>query len=267
MQNDAEVIAAWLHDRPKSTIESYQIDTRQFFRVVDKSLKDITLEDIQRFSTELQQRNLRESSRKRKLNAIKSLFTFAANQQYIPFNVAAAIRLPRTNESVAGRTLKKDDVMRLINSAATEQDHLFLLLMYAIGARVSETIAVTWDDFTEQGSGKIQITIRGKGDKVRSVLVPDSVWQQLQILRSDRDKLFNLTRQQAHILIKQAVKNAGLNPKISCHFLRHSHCRHALDGGAKIQIVRDSMGHSSLQVTDRYLQSFPDESSSDFLGL
>jgi integrase/recombinase XerD len=266
MQTDTDVIAAWLHDRPKSTIESYQIDIKQFFQLTGKPLRDITLEDVQQFSTALQHRQLKDSSRKRKLNAVKSLFTFATKQQYLPVNVAAAIRLPRTSQSIAGRTLKKDDAIKLIDSAAAAPDRLLLLLMYAIGSRVSEVIAITWEDFTEQSSGKTQVTIRGKGDKVRSVLVPESVWQQLQVLRGG-DKLFPFTRQQAHRIIKQAARNAELSPKISCHFLRHSHCRAALDGGAKIQIVRDSMGHSSIQVTDRYLQSFPGESSSDYLNL
>lgn len=267
MRTDAEIIAAWLQDRPKSTIESYQIDVQQFLQVIKKPMKEITIEDIQNFATHLLNRNLKDASRKRKLNSIKSLFTFAVRHQHIPFNVAAAIRLPKAESNLAARTLRKEQVIKLIEGGDTERDRLFLLLMYATGMRISETISVKWCDFTEQGSGKMQLSIVGKGSKLRTVIIPDSCWEKLQELRDGRDLLFPFSRQQAHRIVKKAVANAGLDPKISAHFLRHSHCRIALDGGVKIQVLRTSMGHSSLQITDRYCSSFPEESSSDYLGL
>jgi integrase/recombinase XerD len=263
---DDELIESWLHDRPHNTQDGYRRDIRQFRKLIGKSLTTTTLEDIQRFSTYLQQADLKETTRRRKLNAVKSLFSFATRQAHTPANIAAAIRLPKTHHNLAGRILKRDETLRLIESGTTERDRLFLLLMYAIGARVSEMCALDWENFSEQSSGKIQVTIQGKGEKMRTVLVPLSVWVKLQSLQGE-SRLFPFTRQEAHSIIKEAVKRAGLNPKISCHWLRHCHARHAIEGGAKIQIVRDSLGHSSISVTNAYLESFPDESSSDFLAL
>lgn len=264
--HDSDLITQWLHDRPTKTIESYRVDINQFMQFVGKPLSGVELEDIQQFSTHLQQRNLKESSRRRKLNTIKSLFSFAVRQRYLPSSPAAAIRLPKTRNNIALKVLRKEDTMKLINAAKRDRDRLFLLLMYATGARVSEVCGMKWVDFTYQASGKVQVTILGKGSKTRSVLIPDSVWTELQTLRGG-EKLFAFTRHQAHRIIKQAAVNAGLSPDISCHFLRHSHAVDSLNAGAPLHVLRTTLGHATLQTTDTYLQSFPDESSSDFLGL
>ncbi len=268
LDSDDRLIESWLHDRPDNTQDSYGRDIAQFRAFVHPSaLAEITLEAIQRYSTHLQERNLKNSTRKRKLNAVKSLFTFATQQAHIPFNVAAAIRLPKTNPNLAGRILTQEAVMALIKAGATERDRTFLLLMYAIGARVSEMCGLTWRDFTHRSNGIVQVTILGKGEKLRSVIVPPSVWEQLQLIRTSCERVFPFSRREAHNIIKRAVKSAGLDPKVSCHWVRHCHAIHAIANGAKIHVVRDTLGHSNISVTNWYLESMPDESSSDYLGL
>lgn len=269
---DEQLIESWLHDRPANTRSAYKTDIAQFQAFLKgRSLARLTLEDMQAFSTQLQQRQLKDTTRRRKLNAVKSLYSFAVKQGYVPLSPAAAIRMPKTNPNLAGRILTPDAVKQLIEAAESDRDRLFLLLMYAVGARVSEICALTWRDFVRQANGKTQVTIVGKGGKARSVLVPESVWRQLQGLRGSNlfggGRLFPFSRQSGHSLIKRAVENANLDPGISCHWLRHCHARHALDGGARIHVVRDTLGHSSIAVTNWYLESMPDESSSDYLAL
>jgi integrase/recombinase XerD len=70
----------------------------------------------------------------------------------------------------------------------------------------------------------------------------------------------------AHKIIKQAAAAAGLSEKISLHWLRHSHATHALSKGAPISLVRDSLGHSNISVTNVYLESNPNDGSSNYLG-
>jgi integrase/recombinase XerD len=63
------------------------------------------------------------------------------------------------------------------------------------------------------------------------------------------------------------VRESSLNEKISAHWLRHAHARHAIEAGAPIHVVRDTLRHSSIAVTNAYLESFPDQSSADYLNL
>jgi integrase/recombinase XerD len=48
-----------------------------------------------------------------------------------------------------------------------------LKLLYTAGLRVSELTQLTWGDLTERNQGG-QVTVVGKGDKTRSVLLPAS---------------------------------------------------------------------------------------------
>jgi integrase/recombinase XerD len=129
-----------------------------------------------------------------------------------------------------------------------------------------EACGLKWADFSVQGSGKVQVMVRGKGGKVAPVVVPTAIWEELQSLRGDSELVFGFGKRTGHDIVKAAVRHGGLDTKISAHWLRHSHARHAIEAGAKIHVVRDTLRHSSIATTNWYLESFPDESSSDYLG-
>jgi integrase/recombinase XerD len=240
----------WLHGRPITTVDAYRRSTGHFFAFVGKSLGEVVLEDLQLYATHLSQSGIKESSVRTKLNAIKSLFTFAVKLNYVRFNVAAALRLPKGDSSLALRILRQQEVLKLINCPAiSARDRAFLKLVYATGMRVSEACRLVWDDFQERDSGEVQVTVLGKGSKLRTVLVPLQVWMELEALRghehvfvSDRGKVIDRTM--AHRIIKSAALKAGVNSKVSCHWLRHCNASHALARGASLTLVRDSLGQS-----------------------
>jgi integrase/recombinase XerD len=267
VKSDREIIQMWLHGKAKRTVKDYQRDVEQFISFVQKPLPEIELSDLQAFATDLNQRNLKPASITRKINAIKSLFTFAAEQAHIAFNVAAALKPPKIAPNLAGRILTKEDVHKLINAGKTERERLFMLLSYAIATRISETCSIKWEDFIIQSNGNVQVTINGKGGKVAPVLVPKSVWEELQVLRGESDRVFPMSRRTAHDIVKRAARSANLNPRISAHWLRHSHARTAIEAGAPLHIIRDTLRHSNISVSNWYLESFPEESSSKDLDL
>jgi integrase/recombinase XerD len=76
-----------------------------------------------------------------------------------------------------------------------------------------------------------------------------------------------IDRSMVHLIIKEAALKTNLDPGISCHWLRHAHAQHSLTKGAPIHLVRDTLGHSNISVTNVYLESNPEDSSSKYLGL
>jgi integrase/recombinase XerD len=277
VSTDQKLIEMWLHGRPKSTEQEYRRDAEKFFEFTGKGLQVCALEDLQAFSTHLDSQGLKPATKRRKLNTIKSLWTFATKLNYTRFNVAAALKIPKGNQSLAGRILKQTEVLKLIEKGTTNpRDKAMLKFMYATGVRVSEVCGLKWRDFSDRDSGEVQVTVFGKGEKYRTVLVPPSVWLAVEDLRGgakDDAPAFTsvrgkaLTRGMIHIIIKEAAEKAQVNPKVSAHFLRHSHATHALQKGASITLVRDSLGHSNIAVTDRYTHANPEDSSSNYLGL
>lgn len=112
--SDEKLIQMWLHNRPQATVVSYSHTVTNFLDFVNKPLSAIAIEDLQAYVTYLHAQNLKESSIRTKLNAIKSLFSFAAKLNYIRFNISAALKMPKSNYSLAGRVLKQSDVLKLI---------------------------------------------------------------------------------------------------------------------------------------------------------
>ena len=68
-----------------------------------------------------------------------------------------------------------------------------------------------------------------------------------------------LSRFSVPLLLASRIK--GVSP----HYFRHSHASHSLDRGASLQLVKDTLGHSSILVSERYLHAKPDDSSAMYL--
>ena len=76
-----------------------------------------------------------------------------------------------------------------------------------------------------------------------------------------------LSRIQIFRIFKDSASRVGIPSWFSPHCMRHSHATHALERGAPLILVKDTLGHSSVTTTQKYAHSRPDESSSQFLGV
>ena len=74
-----------------------------------------------------------------------------------------------------------------------------------------------------------------------------------------------LSKGQLWRIVKAAALRAGLSDSVTTHSLRHSHASHALENGASLALVRDTLGHASIATTSLYVHSRPNESSSKFI--
>jgi integrase/recombinase XerD len=111
--------------------------------------------------------------------------------------------------------------MKLIhNFKGSNRDRLILKFLYATGCRVSELVALTWENCQSCDDGKGKITIHGKGDKTRIILVSAEVWAEVLQMRTDRtlkDAVFPsrtgkaLTRSQVNRIVAAAAIDAGID--------------------------------------------------------
>jgi integrase/recombinase XerD len=119
------------------------------------------------------------------------------------------------------------------------------------------------------------VTVWGKGAKERTVLLPQSVWQELVALGAGPDEpLFRsrsgggpLTPVQVRRIVTAAAKRAGIVGAVSPHWLRHGHASHALDHGAPVSLVASTLGHANVATTSRYLHAKPGDASGLYLQL
>ncbi|MFA9479429.1 tyrosine-type recombinase/integrase [Phycisphaerales bacterium AB-hyl4] len=272
---DEQLLSLWLHGRAEGTQAVYRAEAERMLRYIGKSLHRITLGDLQAFADHLVQKGLADTTRHRILAITKSLIAFSHRLGYLPFDVARPLNLPPVRNRLSERIIDEAQVQRMIALEAHPRNRALLLLLYAAGVRVSESASLTWRDCHQRDGGG-QISVLGKGGKVRSIRLPGQVWQALQGLDNDADlnaPVFTsrnsgqLSRSQILRIVRRAANRACINKPVSPHWLRHAHASHSLDRSAPIHLVQRTLGHASVATTGRYLHARPSESSSDYLTL
>lgn len=269
-KNDDHLLRLWLSGLSDNTQAAYRHDIAQFrTQTNNKPLPTITLEDAHQYAIWLHDNKLSDASIRRKLNAVKSLFTFAMKIGYLTINVMVMIRIPKPPTRISKRLLRPEECKQLIAQDIGVKPQLFIKFLFVTGTRISEACNVKWNDFSSAPNGKTQVQILGKGSKLRNILIPDPFWAELQAIRGRKTTglVFGISRRHAHDWVKQAVEKAGLNPQISAHWLRHGHAITALQNGAPLELVRDNLGHSNISTTNWYLESMPDDSSAFYLDV
>ncbi len=273
-ENDAAFIELWLSLKVSThTRRAYAADVERFRMFVEKPLGRVTLADVQAYAALLEQGSLKPASQNRILTAIKSLLSFGQETGYLPFNVGVAVKLRPNRDNLAQRILEESQVAKLIEAAPEGRNRVLLKLLYVSGIRVSELCGLKWCDAVQRTEGG-QITVFGKRGKTRTILLKPKSWTQLLSIRGDAgavDAIFR-SRKGGHLDVSQvrrivyaAAKKAGLEQKVSPHWMRHAHASHALDRSAPIHLVQVTLGHASVSTTGRYLHARPTDSSSFYL--
>jgi integrase/recombinase XerD len=272
---DALLIELWLSMKSSAhTRRAYAADAARFLGFIQKPLAWATLMDLQAWAGHLGEGGLAPATQNRALTAVKSLLSFAQQTGYLPFNAGAAVKLQPQRDGLAQRILEESEVARLIEAAPEGRNRVLLKLLYVSGIRVSEACGLLWGDAMPRKEGG-QVTVYGKGGKTRTVLLKPKVWLQLLSIKGDAtgvDPIFRsrkgggaLDVSQVRRIVYAAARKAGLEQKVSPHWMRHAHASHALDRSAPIHLVQATLGHASVSTTGRYLHARPTESSSFYL--
>ncbi|WP_370589452.1 tyrosine-type recombinase/integrase [Tychonema sp. LEGE 07203] len=208
---------------------------------------------------------------------VKSLLTFGHKTGLIQANAGAALNTAKPKDTLSQKILTEAEVRALIAGEPCDRNRLIFKVFYYVGLRVSELCNLNWEDFSSNGESG-QLLVYGKGDKTRVVLLPKMLYAELLKSRGDAGKLepIFISRKKSDggrlnpISVTQIVKAAavrvGLSEKASAHWLRHCHASHALNRGAPIHLLSQTLGHASVATTSKYLHAKPNDSSGLYLA-
>lgn len=262
--------------RSPKTRTAYRYSINMLVSFLGKSLQAATLEDAVNYHELLKDKYGSLHSIKLHMDIAKSLFDFGVDMNYLRTNVMKVVKTDAPGEVTHTRVLTEEDALGLINAPKKLQNRLLLRLIYAAGLRVSELCNLTWDCLLPNGTLHI---IQGKGQKDRFITLSEDMvkrlgqHKRLQIYSKGDDFMFPTRlgkrqhESQIHRIVKDAAERAELDPAASAHWLRHSHASHALDRGASLVTVRDTLGHSSIATTNKYLHSKRKDSSALHLAV
>jgi integrase/recombinase XerD len=279
VEDDTQLIDLWLHnDKSPKTREEYRRDVNFFLAFLNgKPLQTVTLNDVQGYAQALELKGYAVSTQQRKIKAVKSLLSFGCRIGVLAVNVGELLKAPKGKDTLAERILTESQVLTMIALTEKQRDRVLIRFLYATGARVSELSRLKWRDVQESNQGRGQVTLFGKGNKTRAVVFSAETWKELQTLRGEsgqddpvfqsRKKKGHLDRSQIKRIIEAAGERAGVQGKVSPHWLRHSHASHSLDRNTPISLVQATLGHASVATTGRYLHARPQDSSALHLAV
>lgn len=209
---------------------------------------------------------------------LRSLYKWGSdpNIAIFPHNPTSCVRMPKIPINSKNHYLTKQEVSKLLEKLKSQgsRDYLIGLTLILLGLRVSELVSIRRNHFHADPSGSsIWLTVvNGKGGKQREVKVPNLLWELItqhfkgettshstatectEYLQSN-ELLFPLSIRQVERIIQKARKKSQLEKKVSPHWLRHTNATLALLHGASLQQVQETLGHSHINTTQRYLHT------------
>ncbi len=270
LQNDANASAdhdasgSWAQQPTAATATQSQTTVEQLIIAADANT-------IRKYMAHMGQKEYSRATTARKLATLRSFYKFLVKRNYLASNPVISIKTPKQEKKLP-RFLEYEEVQRLLNAPPTStwlgaRDRAILETLYSTGMRVSELVALNMEDVDFLGE---VIHIRGKGKKERISPIGSSALQAIQHYIEFRNKrmandssfdgkvLFankhgqRLSTRSVRRKMDKYLKEAGLDPAISPHTLRHSFATHMLNNGADLRSVQELLGHQSLSTTQVY---------------
>ena len=287
-----DAIAAWLLRTPSiETRKCYDrefSEFRTFCRIDAGRLEQLTLvrpEHVAKWREHLQGRSLANSTIRRKLTVVRSLFSYLQVYGYTGANPAhgkfvKAPAVPRDGKTVA---LSPKDCRRLLDAPdprsplGVRDRAIFSVLAYS-GCRVGELCRLKVPDFKVDGEHRI-LSLLGKGGKERNVpLHVEAIerlkaWIDVATLDDDRDgplfrpvltargqgidgfKRQKLTVRGVEYLVRRYVESLGLDPAVTVHSFRVTALTTARERGADVVDLQVFAGHADPRTTLTYVRN------------
>lgn len=269
------------------TVLSYRDTWRLFLRFVAKRKKravsDLEIADLNaeavlaflRYSEE--ERKVTIGTRNCRLAALRSFFRFVADREPLAaLQCTEVLRIP-TKKSLqpVPNCLDAEEVTAILSqpdrsTLEGQRDHVLLALLYNTGARIQEAL-----DLCPQSvrfSSPAQVKLLGKRRKERVCpLWPETVDLLAALLkrqpRPDDEPIFvnrygqplsaaGVRFKLGHYVQRAAEKLPALKRKrVSPHIFRHTLGCALVDAGVDITVIRNWLGHTRLDTTDRYARA------------
>ena len=255
-----------------NTIESYMRDILQFSSYcTSQGKKDTALVNtsfLSKYTDNLRSIGKSEATVSRIIASLRCYYRFLVSIDAVEENPADKLTVKKVEKKLPG-ILTANEIMKLL--AQTDgidfksiRDKAMLELLYATGIKVSELIELTLADINLQigilhlQSDKKERIIPIYPAAVKNIGTYIEKVRPAIVLEGETDRIFtnmngkNLSRQGFWKIIKHYADMAGINKDITPHTLRHSFAAHLLENGAKLNDIKEMLGHSDISSTQIY---------------
>lgn len=280
----AEKFFQWMRvtNYSETTVQNRQVYLGYFFTwCADRGLyhpAEITKPIIERYQRYLfhyrkkrDNKALTVRSQHARLVPIRAYFKWLAKNNYILYNPASEITLPRLEARLPRFVLTAAEAEKIITQPDLAEplgirDRAILETLYSTGMRRMELINLSMYSLDSE-RGTIMIR-QGKGKKDRMVPIGERAvkWTERYlydvrpdlVVEPDPGFLFltgqgdDFTPNRLTQLIRTYVNAADIGKKGACHLFRHTMATLMLENGADIRYIQQILGHVSLDTTQMY---------------
>jgi site-specific recombinase XerD len=269
------------------TVLSYRDSWRLFLRfvaarknkpVAQLGLTDLTEPEVLAFLQYTEkERKTSIGTRNCRLAGLRSFFHFVADREpLVAAQCAEILRIP-TKRAPQGTLchLEDNEVSAILDqpnrsTSEGQRDHVLLAVLYNTGARIQEALNI--NPRALRLESPFHVRLFGKGRKERICpLWPETVALLKALLRKqprgeDESIFVNrygrpLGAAGVRFKLKHYVEAAGRNTpsligkRISPHTFRHSTAVSLVTAGVDVTVIRDWLGHASLDTTNHYARA------------
>ena len=263
----------------RKTILAYKSDISDYLHFLNDSVSETDIDDIYSYINHLSQRELKDTTIKRKIISLKLFYSYLYNENIISENPFFGIKFSFRQEKRLPKTLSVKEVSHLLSTLynckniaqtdfsvfETTRDLCLIDLLISTGIRIGEAANITLSDIIMQ---ERTILIHGKGRKQRLLyLSSQETWNNLKEWLRLRKKfspssdylflnriLEPITIYSIENIFKKYKKLSGINPNATPHYLRHTFATNLLANGADLRSVQEILGHASISTTEIYTE-------------
>jgi len=259
-----------------NSIDAYIRDISKFHRYLQIRELELNPAEIEEnhlmdFIVWLNELGLGPKSQARIRSGVKAYYRYLLLEDMIEHDPSELIESPKLARKIP-EVLSINEIQSILDSVDLSTDHgtrnrALLEVLYACGLRVSELTHLKISNmYADIGF----IKVLGKGDKERLVPIGEEALKHIQFYMDgvrrhlpkiqplNEDFIFlnrrgrKLSRVMIFMIVKDAVKDAGIEKNVSPHTFRHSFATHLVEGGADLKAVQDMLGHESITTTEIY---------------
>jgi site-specific recombinase XerD len=263
-----------------------------FLRWYVSERRDFNKAAVSAYRVSLEQQHLSASSINVRLSAIRKLATEAADNRFLAPEIAAGISRVKGAKRLGiktGNWLSLSESENLITlpderTLKGTRDRALLGVLIGCGLRRAELAALQIERIQQRDARWVISDLTSKGGRVRTVPIPNwaksliEKWTEAAginagyvfrpVNKGDHLTGERMTAQSVFVAVKKYAKRLGAN-SVSPHDLRRTFAKLAHKGHAALEQIQLSLGHESIQTTERYIGVRQDleDAPCDHLGI
>ena len=253
-----------------ATQDAYVHGVRRLVAYCKKSPELINGEELRQYFLYMkQEKKYARSTVRITLSAIKFLYEVTLRKQWPVLDLVQPAK-----ERKLPVVLSQEEVRKILHCLRVPVYRVCLTTIYSCGLRISEGTNLQVNNID---SGRMQLRVRGKGNKERCIPLAAATLEMLRgFWKQHRSEpwLFPAAMQPhghsdnapkegpvavptIQAAFRSALQCSGIRKRAHVHTLRHSYATHLLEAGVNLRLIQEILGHRNPGTTAIYTHLTP----------